>query len=160
MARRRRRNREEDPGRVQRDDYSITRSRLLDGNALGFTYRYPEPSTVSLLDIEDRRRWDPEGDYRPARSLVGPASVIEVTRSVGAGPGASRKAKSPARGFRYRSPFYDFPAGKMEFRSPERVIKCVRRGERREVLFAKRKTGKGSKAPRTRDYWSDVSCGR
>lgn len=157
MARRRRKKDRRDERQVQRDDYYIASS-LLDEPAYRPVRRAVEPS-VTLLDIEDRRRWDPEGEYRPARSLLGPASVIEVTGGVGAGGRVARSRSAP-RGRPYRSPFYDFPPGRMQFDVPRRVAVCVRRKQRREVLFAKRRTGKGSRAPRTRDYWSDVSCGR
>lgn len=35
---------------------------------------------------------------------------------------------------------------------------CVRRVARREVLFAKRFTGKGSRRPRRKTKWSYVQC--
>lgn len=47
---------------------------------------------------------------------------------------------------------------RLGFALPERVMRCVQRKERREVLFAKRKTGKGARSPKRRNYWSAISC--
>lgn len=44
------------------------------------------------------------------------------------------------------------------FAQPKQVSVCVRRKTRREVLFAKQRTRKGSGARRTRNEWSDVKC--
>lgn len=46
----------------------------------------------------------------------------------------------------------------ISFENPDRVLVCVRRGIRKEVLHALRKTGKvGQKRPR-RSVFSDVHC--
>lgn len=51
------------------------------------------------------------------------------------------------------------PPVSVGFHAPHRVAVCVRRKERREVLFAERRTGKGSRASRRRrDRFSDISC--
>lgn len=45
------------------------------------------------------------------------------------------------------------------FEVPKRTVVCVRRKVRREVMFAKRRTGKGSsRSYRHRSQWSDVRC--
>lgn len=45
------------------------------------------------------------------------------------------------------------------FQVPKKVELCVRREKRRQVLFAMRRTGKGSRARRRRrNYWTGVSC--
>lgn len=47
----------------------------------------------------------------------------------------------------------------LRFDEPQRVIRCVRRKRRRSVLFAMRKTGKGSASVfRRRTIWSSVAC--
>lgn len=158
MARRRRR---QDRDETDQRGSSRTSSLLLDEVFQDpiVRRRRVEPSDTEyysiLPEVEDRRLWHPLGDLRPAGSVRGGSSVIEVYRAAGLSEG---KKNRPLRGRPFRSPFLE--RGQLQFRVPDIVAKCVRRSERREVLFAKRKTGKGSKSPRHRDYWSDVSCGR
>lgn len=47
---------------------------------------------------------------------------------------------------------------KLRFAVPEKVSICVRRKSRREVLFALRRTGKGSKSKRHRTVFSSYEC--
>lgn len=48
---------------------------------------------------------------------------------------------------------------KFAFAVPRKVELCVRRAQRKQVMFALRRTGKGSRAPRRRrNYWTGVSC--
>lgn len=48
--------------------------------------------------------------------------------------------------------------GTLSFAAPDKVLVCVRRRRRKEVLFAKNKAGKrGQRKPR-RNYWSSISC--
>lgn len=153
MARRRRRRQDRDE--VQRGD-TYTSRLLLDEYEIPVRRRqYVEP--YSLLDIEDRRRWDPEGEIAPARSVRGPSFVSEVYPSSFTYGGALKK-NVPLRGRPFRSPFLN--TSRFEFDRRRNPVVCVRRKQRREVLFAKRRTGKGSKSPRHRNYWSDVECGR
>lgn len=92
---------------------------------------------LSLLDLEDRRQWHPEGPKRPARALSRSASRLMPTKSYTAAIG---------RGVR--------------FAVPGKVAICVRRERRREVLFARRQTRRGSGAPKRRNWFSAVSCRR
>lgn len=85
--------------------------------------------------IEDRRRWDPLGGLHPAGALE--RSSRALVENLPAGPRV---------------------ASRFSFAVPNRVAICVRRKTRREVLFAERKTGKGAKAPRRRNRWSDIGC--
>lgn len=103
------------------------------------------PIRFDLRLIEDRRRFHPERDLRPALSISRLARrlVERLPRPKRMAPGNPRS--------NLRSHF--------AFHTPSKVVKCVRRKERREVIFAERKSGKGSRAlRRRRDYWSDVSC--
>lgn len=109
-------------------DGLLTPGRLLDGL---------DRARSLVRSIEDRRFFHPERDYRPALSFGRRSSVV-ISSSV-----AGRHVGVPAR---------------VRFDLPERVAKCVRRKERREVMFAKRKTRKGAGSRRRRDWWSDVSC--
>jgi len=92
---------------------------------------YRAPLSLSVRSLEDRRLFHPERFRRPA------ASVLRTDRSV----------REVFRGKR----------AVMMFSVPKRVSICVRRKERREVLFAKGKGGGGKRHPR-RNYWSSVSC--
>lgn len=96
-----------------------------------------------LQAIEDRRLYHPEGPWAQPKGLFRTASEVVGTparspRSVG----GQRSGLSP-----------DY----FKFRSPKAVVKCVRRKQRREVLFATGKGGRGWRKKR-RDQWSDVHC--
>lgn len=103
-------------------------------------FLFPRLSLLSL--IEDRRLYDPSHDYRRARGLS------RLDQSVVVAKPRSRVVGS-RRGF---------VGDVFSFKDAKRVAVCLRRKERREVMFAKRKTGKGSRAPRRRNYYSSVSC--
>lgn len=85
-----------------------------------------------LIEVEDRRRFTPY-DASP-RSMEGtPARLRVVGRGV--------------------------PSHRIGFTDPSNVVACVRRAQRREVLFAKRRTKKGAGARRRRrNFWSNVRC--
>lgn len=118
---------------LERDANAISRRRLLPD--------YRIPTALSLLSLfarplEDRRSFHPEGVHRRPASF-GPRSDGSITLS---------KSSRPADVFR--------------FNVPERVVTCVRREMRREVLFANRKTGKGSRSRKSFNVNSSVSCKR
>jgi len=87
-----------------------------------------------LTLVEDRRQWHPEGPNRDARSFS-----------------------------RFRSGLTALKYGAIStvaFRGSPSVLACVRRKARRNVLFAKRKTGRvGQKRPRF-NWLSKISCRR
>lgn len=91
----------------------------------------PAVAIGDLLPVEDRRTFQPDRSTRPPRS----------TR-----PGASRTVADPRSATRLR------------FADPAAVAICARRARRREVLFALRKTRKGSRSPKRRNFWSIVGC--
>lgn len=97
----------------------------------------------NLRDIEDRRLFHPAGPLRPASSFSrrDQRRIVEKSRHV------AHASSDP------------FPSLRLGFAVPQKVAKCVRRKQRREALFAFKKTGSGAKARRRRrDHWSDVSC--
>lgn len=102
----------------------------------------PRVRLTPLPEIEDRRTFHPLGDSRP----LGTFSRRDQRRIVD---------KSVAVANQYRDPF---PSLKLGFAVPEKVAKCVRRKQRREALFAYARTGKGARARRKRDFWSDIRC--
>lgn len=99
------------------------------------------PSPVTF--IEDRRLFHPLGAFAPARSLDRRSRLIVHPPNVN---------KSVRRNdFRVPSA--------VGFDVPSRVAVCVRRKQRKEVLHAKRFTGRGSGGGKhRRNYWSDVRC--
>lgn len=84
-----------------------------------------------LTDVQDLRTWHPDPIHR-------------------------RQAfKSGRVGARIINPAGD----RLSWRRPARLAVCVRRQERKEVLHALRRTGKGARSPRRRRTWlSSVSC--
>lgn len=91
--------------------------------------------------VEDRRHYDPVGDYRRARGLSRLASAVRLKRDSDATDHSNRLRRDVFR-----------------FAIPEKVAICVRRKTRREVLFAERRIHSGAGARRARNYYSDVSC--
>lgn len=87
---------------------------------------------VAIAELGDRRRW------RPDASTAAPAASVKA---------AARVVSPPP-------PAVD----RMQFADPNAVALCARRKRRREVLFALKKTKKGSGAKRKRNFWSDVKC--
>lgn len=94
-----------------------------------------------LRSIEDRRTFHPERAYRPARSFNKAVHRLVMSPKV-SGP------RTPGK----------LPLG-VHFEAPKKVLICVRRERRREVLHALKKTGKGSSRKfKRRNFYSDVRC--
>lgn len=85
---------------------------------------------AAVVEVGDRRLWQPDRSTRPPHAVRPGASRVVA----GARPEALR------------------------FADPQLVAICVRRQVRREVLFALRKTRKGSGARRRKNFWSAISC--
>lgn len=95
---------------------------------------------VSLL--EDRRRFHPQRDLRPAASFfTKPRLVIRKARKA-----PLRSRMTAFSGFSHR----------IGFEVPKRVAICVRRKERREVIMAR--GGGGSRKAKRRNYFSSIEC--
>lgn len=126
-------------GRGERDAFDIANEPLLD-------FPLVFPSLPGGLEFEDRRTWHPEPDTRPALSFDGEHHQLEVARRVrpGGRPGGRLVA--------------GFPSPIVAFKTPSRVLICVRRKSRREVLFAYRRTRRGAGGRRRRNSYSLVSC--
>lgn len=105
----------------------------------GLPARHPSPS----IAIEDRRTFHPDGEFRNARSYNSSSHSLVVG--------------SPAPASHNSNRFTDVP-NSVAFASPDKVMVCVRRNARKEVLHALKKTGKsGQKRPR-RSAYSDINC--
>lgn len=100
-----------------------------------------QPFTLS--EFEDRRLFTPEQEFTV------PSSFSGITRVVVSEPRpAGRSAGRPTL----------YQPNRFMFDAPDRVVMCVRRERRREVLFAKRKHGRNGGRRYRRNMFSDVSC--
>lgn len=115
--------------------------------------RVPSPSPVTLYPfsgpltlIEDRRTFHPLGPQRGAVSFSGAQHGLRLS---------DREVTDRFHGLR------KFPSqtkAVVAFDAPDDVLVCVRRRRRKEVLFAKRKTGRrGQRRPR-RNWFSQIHC--
>lgn len=138
--------------RVQRDNLTITRSdnRLLDplknlNDILTNPYlrrRKDHDRRRSERIHNDRRYYRPETDNRYLTERGNTAVTALAPRTV--------------ENTRYRHPL----ANRIKFVSPERVSVCIRRKQRREVLFKSRSVGKGKTVTPIRRLTEDskISC--
>lgn len=101
-----------------------------------------------LRQIEDRRTWHPEGVARPARSFTSARH-----RLIALGQSSGNKVRSSSRPWIGSS--VPFSIG---FADARRVLVCVRRRQRRQVLHAKRIAGRRGLRPPRYNYYSGVSC--
>ena len=90
--------------------------------------------------VEDRRTWHPERQRRAARGFNRAATRVVAPR--------------------WAPLFGAAVTAKLAFSSPPSVAICVRRKQRREVMFALKKSGKrGQRRPR-RSWYSSIKCRR
>lgn len=107
-----------------------------------------------LRTIEDRRTYHPLGAKRPA-AVLGPRSARRIVEKV---QGIRRNARQAAPSEWMAASKEAFPALKLGFAVPAKVALCVRRKQRREAIFANKKTGAGAKAKRRRSFTSWMEC--
>lgn len=105
----------------------------------------PKINVSRLLREHDRRRFHPSNVFRPIGVRWASRLVVAPVR----------RNKVIARPFRSGIGNLNHV---VSFKVPKRVSVCVRRRQRREVLFAKRKVRSGRGSPKHRTEWSDVSC--
>lgn len=134
----------------QRDDTSIA----TDSEVLRKFITTPKPYapivTSPHLPSFDTRRFHPDPIVRPiaepkaaSRLKLPRESAVSSHRSVQDRSRNSRAGTLPVQ---------------VAFSQPKQVTVCIRRKTRREVLFAKKRTGKGAQSRRTLNQWSDVKC--
>lgn len=94
---------------------------------------------MRLIDVEDRRRYHPDRRFRRLR---------QVNAVVGGNVIVGRSNRSNV-----------VPSG-LRFENPRKLIVCVRRNRRREILHALGRTGRGSRfnKRRRRNELSSISC--
>lgn len=125
--------------------------------------RLPRPIPV-LREIEDRRTFHPD-PIRDARSFDTPYHRLVVSKPLrpssyvnpfSRSSSLSPRAVSPRA---FRSPVL---SPSVAFHAPEKVLICVRRAVRKEVMFAKKFAGgRGGRQRRPKYNWfSSVSCKR
>lgn len=99
---------------------------------------------LDLRVFEDRRLYAPNLNKWPrqiVRRATLPARIVERSRD-------PRRVLSKTSVHRLG----------MEFHAPKRVLICVRRQQRKEVILALNKSRKGAGARKHRNQWSDVKC--
>lgn len=97
--------------------------------------------------------------YQPTRPKVAFDDVGRRAKILQA-PVRQKPARSPSS--RSRTTLPDYLSGafreRLAFALPKRVLVCVRRKQRREVLFAKKRTGRGSRSRKRFNVYSQVRC--
>lgn len=103
-----------------------------------------KPPARLVARLEDRRLFHP--DLLPRRDTRPPAAVTRAAVTIVDRP------RKPSRGHGA-----SFAPGRLSFAAPDLVSICAKRKIRRNVLFAKGKTGGGNRHPK-RNFWSRISC--
>lgn len=143
MARSRRNRRDNSFSHSIANDASLPFSSLLGSP-------FPSPPLVyDLRAISDRRTWHPEGVYRPASSF----NRYQHTLTVRPVPRQQVVSRSS-----HYTPYVARSRALVRFENPDRVLVCVRRQRRREVLHALRKNGRRGQKPPRRSWYSSISC--
>lgn len=107
------------------------------------------PSRVSLQEVEDRRLFHPLGMFAPPKTVGGsPAGIVVRNKP----PTPRQRASS------FHNKVRSQTKATLTFAEPSRTVMCIRRKERREVLFAKGGAGSRRMRPPKRTPWSDISC--
>lgn len=114
---------------------------------------YSEPlGSLTLSELGDQRRFDFNAPEASARSTAGtPARIILGSVSHPPPMGGGSVLRAPAVTSNRWAP------EAFRFAQPDNTLVCIRRKSRREVLFAKRKRGRGG-SRRRRTPYSDVRC--
>lgn len=102
------------------------------------TVYVPRSVKPKLNQIDDRRTFHPQKLSRPAKLVSGAPHRLKIKTGT-------------------RTPKSALPHS-VGFSAPAKVLICIRRKTRKQVLFALKRTRKGSGSRKTRNYWSDVKC--
>lgn len=130
---------------VGRDTIAISNRRLHQLLNVG-TYVLKKQN---LRDYEDRRTWNPDKYTQPARSFSQTRHRLIAVRSKGITQSVPN---------RYQEATWETVPQRVGFQNPDRVLICVRRKQRREIIHALGVAGrKGLKKPKFNVY-SEVRC--
>lgn len=132
MARRRRRRRD------QGGSQDFERDLLTPNRSLAPLHRIHHVTSPSL--IEDRRTHHPLQFFRPAKTYGGSD----------AGPAVPKQTKNSNKAFLARG---------LKFPGSGSVMVCVRRKQRKEILHAMKKVGRGrGRGRKRRNWYSNIGC--
>lgn len=117
------------------------------------------------MDLEDRRRFNPTKSIAPPKSIQKPNQPLAHRLVDTAITIRRRRRRFHARIAEYTDPSYTVRRrikSRIGFSIPRRLEVCIRRQIRKEVLFARKKTGAGHPKQRkpVRNIWSAISCRR
>lgn len=110
--------------------------------------------TEPLVEVDDRRlfHFDPPAGRAPLDEEGRPARITLRDK---------KRTRGAKRGvYRFGPRIYSQTKAIRAFEEPRKVLICIRRQSRKEVLFAKRKAGRGGMRPPRRNAWSSISCRR
>lgn len=110
------------------------------------------PRSMSVArGLPDRRNYHPDGMMAPlaVTSRLSSKLVHGVSR------GSTKKSNRNVP--RYGG-FKTFTPSSVAFKAPSRVVLCVKRQQRKEVIHAIGKAGRSGQRKPRRNQWSDVSC--
>lgn len=99
------------------------------------------PVRSLLREIQDFRTFDFEPATTPARLFTGSIASIDVHAPASKPVGKNSRVQY-----------------QLAFSAPHETLVCVRRHRRREVLFAKKKAGKGGQRRPRWSKWSEYKC--
>lgn len=127
---------------------------------LGESYKI-KPAALQFKEVlyHDRRFYKPDKTTRPPthnQPLVARVAlqIVKVRQ---------RRRVFHAKIASYTDPTYKIKSHlrkRLGFSVSRRMEACIRRWTRKEVLFAKRKTGKAGQKKPVRNFWSALSCQR
>lgn len=113
-------------------------------------HHLPKPKT-DLRPLEDRRKYHPDGRQQAAKSIHKATHRLTVKRGPQGRPLKSRPSalRSPVKALSHKIGFHD----------AKRVLICIRRKMRKQVLHALKLTGKGARSRRHRQSeYSSIRC--
>lgn len=117
------------------------------------------PSTVNLRELEDRRLFHPD-PVRPARNLSSEVHRLVAPEFVPKRAFKRDPRTGKMKAYRINQPQAVFGRSGQVFQEAQRVLICIRRAMRVEVLHALKKTGRGGakrRKPRRNEY-SHIRC--
>lgn len=112
-------------------------------------------AAADLKALQDRRRFSFDASKSPVAASGAPARVSMKPRSSGRVTLRTGRKVPFKSGIVNRGKWHETFSFAPRSRS---VAVCVRRKERREVLFALSRTGRGARSRKVRNEWSDVQC--
>lgn len=134
--------------------FSRLRLRFPSPPGLNLKSAFTSRVTNYLREIEDRRTFHPEGYARPARSFNDSRHRLTIYRTPKTSVYLKGGYQSP---FGVKKLFDTLPTG-IQFRTPYKVLICVRRKIRKEVIFAKNQAGRGGQRSPHYSEYSTVRC--